>query len=157
MLTTPNFVPPNMRNLGPRKTCEPQTKYYLFCFSQFAPGLSQLAIWMKTVFFSKLPTEQASFPANQGSLPHITYVLAISPHLTKSLSPVRCSHVIPARAASLISSAFFFSSFSFFFFRSFSFLQALFYLLCMCRCNAATAPTPHILLLCLTYQNQPLQ
>ena len=39
----------------------------------------------------------------------------------------------------------------------FLFLQALFYLLCMCRCHAATAPTPHILLLCLTYQKQNIQ
>ena len=39
----------------------------------------------------------------------------------------------------------------------FLFLQALFYLLCMSRCHAATAPTPHILLLCLTYQKQNIQ
>ena len=107
------------------------------------------------VFFSKLPTEQASFPTNPRSLPHITYVLAISPHLTKCLSPVKCSLLIPARGS--LSHFFSFFLLFFLFFSSsglFLFLQALFYLLCMCRCHAATAPTPHILLLCLTYQKQ---
>ena len=61
MLTTPNFVPPTVRNLEPRKNCEPQTRYFFFSFSQFAPGLSQLSIWIKKYFFSILPTEQASF------------------------------------------------------------------------------------------------
>ena len=84
------------------------------------------------VFFSKLPTEQASFPTNPRSLPHITYVLAISPHLTKSLSPVKCSLLIPARAASLISSAFFFSSFSFFLLQVFFFFCKLYFIFSVC-------------------------
>ena len=125
MLPTPNFVPLNMRNLGSRKNCEPQTKYFFFSFLQCAAVLSQLAIWMKKSFFFKLPTEQASFPANQGGLSDTTYVLAISPNLSKGLSPVKCSLLIPARAASFISSALFFSSFSFFLLQVFFFFGKL--------------------------------
>ena len=40
-----------MRNLGPRKNCEPQTKHLFFSFLQFALGLSQLAIWMEKLYF----------------------------------------------------------------------------------------------------------
>mgnify|MGYP007058836242 CR=1 FL=1 len=61
MLTSPNFVPPTVRNLEPRKNCEPQTRYFFFSFSQFAPGFSQLAIWMKKYFFSNCPQSKLLF------------------------------------------------------------------------------------------------